>query len=55
MSLSWMPSEAETSGCPALDYANWRAGLAAREVLRIGDAMEQMMEGLKKVMHGEGA
>ncbi|KAA0663632.1 Na/Pi cotransporter family protein, partial [Escherichia coli] len=26
---------------------------AARETLRIGDAMEQMMEGLNKVMHGE--
>ncbi|MDU5713733.1 MAG: Na/Pi cotransporter family protein [Citrobacter freundii] len=26
---------------------------AAREALRIGDAMEQMMDGLKKVMHGE--
>jgi hypothetical protein len=33
---------------PALALAN-----AARETLRIGDAMEQMLEGLHKVMHGE--
>ena len=33
---------------PTLALAN-----AAREALRIGDAMEQMMDGLKKVMHGE--
>ena len=33
---------------PALALAN-----AARETLRIGDAMEQMLDGLRKVMHGE--
>ncbi|WMI90224.1 Na/Pi cotransporter family protein [Escherichia coli] len=33
---------------PALALAN-----AARETLRIGDAMEQMLESLHKVMHGE--
>ncbi|MBA7856271.1 Na/Pi cotransporter family protein [Enterobacter sp. RHBSTW-00901] len=33
---------------PALAIAN-----AARETLRIGDAMETMLEGLQKVMHGE--
>lgn len=33
---------------PALGLAN-----AAREVLRMGDALEQMLEGWDKVMHGE--
>ncbi len=33
---------------PALGLAN-----AAREVLRMGDALEQMLEGWNKVMHGE--
>ncbi|WVJ11103.1 Na/Pi cotransporter family protein [Enterobacter hormaechei] len=33
---------------PALAIAN-----AARETLRMGDAMETMLEGLQKVMHGE--
>ncbi|EGU9582466.1 Na/Pi cotransporter family protein [Salmonella enterica] len=37
----------------ALDTPTLALANAAREVLRIGDAMEQMMEGLKKVMHGE--
>ncbi|EPG6235222.1 Na/Pi cotransporter family protein [Klebsiella pneumoniae] len=39
------PSALDT---PALALAN-----AARETLRIGDAMEQMLESLHKVMHGE--
>ncbi len=39
------PSALDT---PALALAN-----AARETLRIGDAMEQMLESLRKVMHGE--
>ncbi len=34
-------------------YAHLCSSNAARETLRIGDAMEQMMEGLNKVMHGE--
>ncbi len=37
----------------ALDTPTLALANAAREALRIGDAMEQMMEGLKKVMHGE--
>ncbi len=36
------------AGYPALALAN-----AARETLRMGDAMETMLEGLQKVMHGE--
>jgi len=43
------PKHLDTSALdtPALALAN-----AARETLRMGDAMEQMLEGLKKVMHG---
>mgnify|MGYP000217075945 FL=1 len=37
----------------ALDTPTLALANAARETLRIGDAMEQMMEGLNKVMHGE--
>lgn len=37
----------------ALDTPTLALANAAREALRIGDAMEQMMEGLKRVMHGE--
>ncbi|MDU5691991.1 MAG: Na/Pi cotransporter family protein [Citrobacter freundii] len=37
----------------ALDTPTLALANAAREALRIGDAMEQMMDGLKKVMHGE--
>lgn len=36
----------------ALDTPTLATANAARETLRIGDAMEQMMEGLYKVMHG---
>lgn len=36
----------------ALDTPTLALANAARETLRIGDAMEQMMEGLYKVMHG---
>jgi len=44
------PKHLDTSALdtPALALAN-----AARETLRMGDAMELMLEGLKKVMHGE--
>ena len=44
------PKHLDTSALdtPALALAN-----AARETLRIGDAMEQMLESLHKVMHGE--
>ena len=44
------PKHLDTSvlDTPALAIAN-----AARETLRMGDAMETMLEGLKKVMHGE--
>jgi phosphate:Na+ symporter len=53
MNRSWMrlkPKHLDTSALdtPALALAN-----AARETLRIGDAMETMLEGLQKVMHGE--
>ena len=37
----------------ALDTPTLALANAARETLRIGDATEQMMEGLKKVMNGE--
>ncbi len=44
------PKHLDTSvlDTPALAIAN-----AARETLRMGDAMETMLEGLQKVMHGE--
>lgn len=44
------PKHLDTSALdtPALALAN-----AARETLRMGDAMETMLEGLQKVMHGE--
>lgn len=44
------PKHLDTSALdtPALGLAN-----AARETLRMGDAMETMLEGLQKVMHGE--
>lgn len=38
---------------PALDTPALALANAARETLRIGDAMEQMLESLHKVMHGE--
>ncbi len=37
----------------ALDTPTLALANAARETLRIGDATEQMLDGLKKVMHGE--
>jgi len=37
----------------ALDTPTLALANAARETLRMGDAMEQMLEGLHKVMHGE--
>ncbi|WP_330986071.1 MULTISPECIES: Na/Pi cotransporter family protein [Enterobacterales] len=37
----------------ALDTPTLALANAARETLRIGDAMETMMDGLRKVMHGE--
>ena len=37
----------------ALDTPTLALANAARETLRMGDAMENMMEGLRKVMHGE--
>ena len=48
--LDLKPKHLDTSALdtPALALAN-----AARETLRMGDAMETMLEGLQKVMHGE--
>jgi len=37
----------------ALDTPTLALANAARESLRMGDAMEQMLDGLKKIMHGE--
>lgn len=37
----------------ALDTPTLALANAARETLRIGDAMEMMMEGLRKIIHGE--
>lgn len=38
---------------PALDTPALALANAARETLRIGDAMEQMLTGLRNIMHGE--
>lgn len=37
----------------ALDTPTLALANAARELLRMGDAMEQMLDGLKNIMHGE--
>ncbi|WP_312229734.1 Na/Pi cotransporter family protein [Pseudescherichia sp.] len=44
------PKHLDTS---ALDTPTLALANAARESLRMGDAMEQMLDGLKKIMHGE--
>ena len=44
------PKHLDTS---ALDTPTLALANAARETLRMGDAMEQMLDGLKQVMHGE--
>ncbi|STV29461.1 Sodium-dependent phosphate transporter [Klebsiella pneumoniae] len=54
MSPSWITiSNPSISTRPALDTPALALANAARETLRIGDAMEQMLESLHKVMHGE--
>ncbi len=44
------PKHLDTS---ALDTPTLALANAARESLRMGDAMEQMLDGLKKIVHGE--
>ncbi len=53
MNRNWIPSYGLNIWMSALDTPTLALANAARETLRIGDAMEQMMEGLNKVMHGE--
>ncbi|STI82679.1 putative transporter [Escherichia coli] len=53
MNRNWIPSYGPNIWMSARWIRHACSGERPRETLRIGDAMEQMMEGLNKVMHGE--